>query len=245
MAPPVAVLLAKGGMLDEFDLSSVRGGISGGAPLAPEIIELVHRRLGVLIKLGYGMSEAASVCHHVGDTWEDLKPQLGSTGVPLYGVELKIVSLDSAPGHVVKQGQEGEIVIRSPSVMSCYLNNQAATDEALSKDGWLRTGDIGKIDEKGFVWITDRLKEVIKVKGFQVSPSELEGVLCASPLVADAGVVSVFDAAQATELPRAYIVPADGNLLAQETEGMPALQRLAHEVKQWVESNTAHYKWYV
>lgn len=249
MAPPVAALLAKGALPDRFDLSSVKGGVSGGAPLAPDVIERVWRRLGFLIKLGYGMSEAASVCHQVGETWEDLRPQLGSTGVPLHGVELKIVALDAPAAEVVERGREGEILVRSPSVMSCYLNDRAATDEALSEDGWLRTGDVGKIDERGYLWITDRLKEVIKVKGFQVSPSELEGVLCASPLVADAGVVSVFDEAQATELPRAYVVPADASLLshgaAWEAGATSELRRLGAEVREWVEGKTAHYKWYV
>ncbi|EON67618.1 hypothetical protein W97_06761 [Coniosporium apollinis CBS 100218] len=248
MAPPVAVLLAKSPMLDDFDVSSVRGGVSGGAPLGSEVIETVHKRLGFPVKLGYGMSEAPSLCHQVGDTWEELQPQLGSTGVPLYGVEIKIVPSDSdGAGAVLKRGREGEILVRSPSVMSGYLNNGAATAEAFTQDGWLRTGDVGKIDDSGFLWITDRLKEVIKVKGFQVSPSELEAVLCASPLVADAGVISVFDAAQATELPRAYVVPTDTTLLTQhvlgETEASPELKRLGGEVRKWVEGRTAHYKW--
>lgn len=163
MAPPVGVLLAKSPMLNHYDLSSLKEGVSGGAPFPREIIEMIHKRLGILIKLGYGLSEAGSVCNQFGYTWEDMKPQLGNTGGPMYGVELKIISLDDA--KTMKRGEEGEILIRSGQLLNCYLNNKEATNESLDLDGWFHTGDIGKIDDKGFLWITDRLKEVIKVKG--------------------------------------------------------------------------------
>ena len=165
MAPPVGVLLAKSPMLEGYDLSSVKEGVSGGAPFPPEILELVYKRLGFLIKLGYGLSEAGSVCNQYGYSWDELRPQLGNTGAPLYGVEIKIVSLEDV-ATVLKKGSEGEILIKSGQLMNCYLNNKEATDEALDKDGWFHTGDIGKVDLNGCVWITDRLKEVIKVKGY-------------------------------------------------------------------------------
>jgi 4-coumarate--CoA ligase len=130
--------------------------------------------------------------------------------------------------------------------MTCYLNNKAATDEALDSEGWFHTGDVGKIDNKGHLWITDRLKDVMKVKGFQVSPSELENILCGSPSVADAAVYGFFDAALATELPRAYVVPSSRHLLAQCTPNgpkTPELQALAQEIKQLMEAKTVRYKW--
>lgn len=164
MAPPVGVLLAKSPMLDGYDLSSLKEGVSGGAPFPPEILELVYKRLGFLIKLGYGLSEACSVCNQFGYTWDELKPQLGNTGGPMYGVEIKIISLDDST-NIVKRNTEGEILIRSGMLLNCYLNNKEATDESLDKDGWFRTGDIGKVDGNDYLWITDRLKEVIKVKG--------------------------------------------------------------------------------
>lgn len=135
---------------------------------------------------------------------------------------------------------------RSPTNMTCYLNNKAATDEALDSEGWFHTGDVGKIDDHGHLWITDRLKDVMKVKGFQVSPSELENILCGSPSVADAAVCGLFDAGLATELPRAYIVPSSKHLVDQCTPNgpiTPELQALAKEVKKLVESKTVRYKW--
>lgn len=247
MAPPVAVILAKSPMLDGFDLSSIRAGVSGGAPLPSEIIELVYKRLGFLIKLGYGLSETGSVCNQVGKTWGELEPQLGNTGVPCYGNEIKICSIDD--GSTLPRGHEGEILIRNPCLMNCYLNNPTATSEALDSEGWFYTGDIGKVDKNGFVWITDRLKEVIKVKGFQVSPSELENILCGSPLIADAAVTGIFNSDEATELPRAYLVPADKRLAKMCAPGMsastPELVALGEEVKKLVESKTVRYKWYV
>ena len=153
--------------------------------------------------------------------------------------------------------------------MTCYLNNKVATDEALDKDGWFHTGDVGKIDANNQVWITDRLKDVMKVKGyeyvfassglacsfskhtkfcirFQVSPSELENLLCGSSSVADAAVTGVFDASLATELPRAYVVPSSKQLLAQCTQSneiTPELKALAAELKQLIEEKTVRYKW--
>lgn len=247
MAPPVAVILAKSPMLEGFNLSSIQGGVSGGAPLPTEIIELVYKRLGFLIKLGYGLSEAGSVCNQVANSWEELQPQLGNTGLPCYGVEVKIISIEDA--STLPVDQEGEILLRTPCLMNCYLNNPTATDEALDSEGWFHTGDIGKVDDKSFVWITDRLKEVIKVKGFQVSPSELENILCGSPLIADAAVTGIFNADEATELPRAYLVPTDKRLAGMCAPGMsattPELIALGEAVKKLVESKTIKYKWYV
>lgn len=164
MAPPVGVLLAKSPMLEGYDLSSLREGVSGGAPFPPEILEMVYKRLGFLIKLGYGMSEAGSVCNQFGYTWDDLKPQLGNTGAPVFGCQLRIISLDDST-KTLQRNAEGEILIKSGQLLNCYLNNKEATDESIDADGWLHTGDIGKIDSLGYLWITDRLKEVIKVKG--------------------------------------------------------------------------------
>lgn len=246
MAPPVAVILAKSPMIDGFDVTSLQGGVSGGAPLPTEIIELVHRRLGILIKLGYGLSETGSTSNQTGDTWEELEPQLGNSGIECHGVQIRIASVNN-PAEILKRNIEGEILVKSNLLMNCYLNNPQATAEVLTPDGWFRTGDVGKIDSKGYLWITDRLKEVIKVKGFQVAPSELENILCGSPNIADAAVSSIFDAAQASEFPRAYVVPADKSLLEQcgpgKTARTPGLDKLADEAKRLIEDKTIKYKW--
>lgn len=164
LAPPVAVILAKSPLLDGFDLSTVRSGTSGGAPLGVAIIEAVYKRLGFLIKLGYGLSETASVTSTLADTFEQYKPFAGATGVPCPSVEIKVISTDGS-GKLLEIEEAGEVLIRSPSLMNGYLNNEAATKEALDAEGWFHTGDVGKLDKAGNLSIVDRLKEVIKVKG--------------------------------------------------------------------------------
>jgi acyl-CoA synthetase (AMP-forming)/AMP-acid ligase II len=146
-------------------------------------------------------------------------------------------------------GTPGEILIRSPALMSAYLPTQglhssekpdmSVTMEHLTPDGWLRTGDIGTLDPDGTLCITDRIKELIKVRAYQVAPAELEAILCSSDAVADAGVVGVHDANEATEWPRAYVVAAD------QTKSEADLKILAQELKSIVESHAARYKWLV
>jgi acyl-coenzyme A synthetase/AMP-(fatty) acid ligase len=115
--------------------------------------------------------------------------------------------------------------------------DMSATLDALTPDGWFRTGDVGNINVEGKLSITDRLKELIKVRGFQVAPAELEAVLCSNDRVADAGVIGVYDAAEATEYPKAYVVPQGQGLSADE------LENLAMELKIFVEKRAARYKW--
>ncbi|GAA6001899.1 hypothetical protein JCM10207_002369 [Rhodosporidiobolus poonsookiae] len=236
-SPPVAVLLAKSPLVNGFDLSSVRGCTSGGAPLATSVIEQVYKRLGILIKIGYGLSETGGATQQQSMTWDDLSKQLGSCGPPYPNTEILIRSVET--GKPVQVGQEGEILIRGVSNTISYLNNPDATDESFTDDGWFCTGDIGKFDGQGCLYITDRLKELIKVKGFQVSPAELEDSLCASPLVQDAGVTSIYHAEHATEYPRAYVVPFDKDVLTDKKKG----EAFAHALRQHVEGKHAPYKW--
>lgn len=145
-------------MLDGYDLSTVLGGTSGGAPLGVSIIEDVYKRLGFLIKMGYGLSETASTSLVPGNNWEEYSEYLNASGQPLPSVELKIIDV-AGSGKTLKIGEAGEILIRSPSLMNGYLENPQATKEALDDDGWFHTGDVGKLDEKGNLYIVDRLKE--------------------------------------------------------------------------------------
>lgn len=151
-------------MLDGYDLSSVLGGTSGGAPLGTSIIHDVYKRLGFLIKMGYGLSETASTSLIPANTWEDYVPYIGASGQALPSVELKIIDVGGS-GKTLKQGEAGEILIRSPSLMNGYLGNPQATKESLDDDNWFHTGDVGTLDKDGNLFIVDRLKEVIKVKG--------------------------------------------------------------------------------
>ncbi|GAA5832122.1 hypothetical protein JCM11251_004247 [Rhodosporidiobolus azoricus] len=236
-SPPIAVLLAKSPLVNGFDLSSVRGCTSGGAPLATSVIEQVYKRLNILIKIGYGLSETGGATQQQSMTWDHLKSQLGSCGPAYPGTEIMIRSVET--GKPVNVGEEGEILIRSVSNTISYLNNPTATDESFTEDGWFCTGDIGKLDPQGCLYITDRLKELIKVKGFQVSPAELEDSLCASPLVQDAGLTSIYHQDHATEYPRAYVVPFDKEVLTNKKKG----EEFAHALRQHVEGKHAPYKW--
>ncbi|CEQ38933.1 SPOSA6832_00422, partial [Sporobolomyces salmonicolor] len=251
-SPPIAVLLAKSPMVDGFDLSSVRGCTSGGAPLATSVIEQVYKRLGVLIKIGYGLSETGGATQQQCMTWDEMKPQLGSCGAAYPATEIKIRSLSmSARRARSASGSSGFAPLgpwtagshycrrSSECCAISYLNNLEATRDSWTADGWFATGDIGKLDPQGNLYITDRLKELIKVKGFQVSPAELEDSLCASPLVADAAVTSVYHDDHATEYPRAFVVPVDKALLVP---GQHA-EEFAHALRKHIEGKHAPYKW--
>jgi 4-coumarate--CoA ligase len=200
-APPVAVALAKHPMVEGFDLTGVERFFSGAAPLGGEVAEAVARRLKCAAVQGYGMTELSPVSHAVprGQT------RAGSVGVTLPSTEIRIV----ADGQDMGTGVAGELWVRGPQVMAGYHNRPEATAATLTDDGWLRTGDLAEIDAEGFVYIRDRLKELIKVKGFQVAPAEVEAALLTSPMVKDAAVKGIADD-EAGEVPVAFVVPAEG-----------------------------------
>lgn len=124
----------------------------------------------------------------------------------------------STDGNEVPAGVAGEIWLKGPNIFKRYWNNPEGTANAFSSDGYLKTGDIGYVDKLGNFYITDRVKELIKYKGFQVAPAELEGLLATHPKVNDVAVIGIYDGAQATEIPRAYVVPAQGVRRGRETE---------------------------
>ena len=203
VAPPVAIALAKHPMVDKFDLSSIETLISAAAPLGVETAEAVGRRLGCRAVQGYGMTELSPMSHCVPPG--KLRP--GSVGVATPNTEWKIADPDT--GAALPVGDEGEVWVRGPQVMLGYLANPEATARSLTPEGWLRTGDLGVADDDGYLFIRDRLKELIKVKGFQVAPAEVEAELLAHPDVADAAVIGVADD-EAGEVPVAFVVPAPG-----------------------------------
>ena len=129
----------------------------------------------------------------------------GSVGLLVPGTEAKVVDPQSGAPLA---GEDGELLVRGPQLMAGYFDDPAATADSIDSEGWLHTGDLGHFDEDGYVFLVDRLKELIKVKGFQVAPAELESVLCAHPAVADAAVVGVPDE-RAGELPKAFVVAPD------------------------------------
>ena len=198
VVPPIALALAKHPLVDEHDLSSLRMIMSGAAPLGAELTERVASRIDVPVTQGYGMTELSPVTHLC--PLDRIKP--GSIGLPVPGTETRIVDPESG-----EDADRGELWIRGPQVMKGYLNNDDATAETITDEGWLRTGDIAEADEDGFLSIVDRLKELIKYKGYQVPPAELEAVLIDHPAVADCAVIGVPDE-EAGELPKGFVVVA-------------------------------------
>jgi acyl-CoA synthetase (AMP-forming)/AMP-acid ligase II len=201
VVPPVVVALGKHPLVEGRDFSSIRKLFSGAAPLAAETIERCTRRIGGVLQQGYGLTETSPATHVTSDVPAEIK--YGSIGAPVSNTECRVV--DPATQRDVEPGVDGEICIRGPQVMRGYLNRPDATRATIDADGWLHTGDIGHADQDGHFFIVDRLKELIKYKGMQVAPAELEGVLLSHPAVADAAVVPLQDE-DAGEIPRAFVV---------------------------------------
>jgi acyl-CoA synthetase (AMP-forming)/AMP-acid ligase II len=260
MAPPVAVMLAKAAVVEPYakegGFKTVVGAVTGGAPLGHEVVEEVYKRCGFRVRLGYGLSETCSTALQRGLGEKEMREGAGDTGLPHWGVEVMIADPEGG-GYARRKGEttrpaavdvEGEVLIRAPGLMSAYLPvgvftggkpDMSVTEDALTADGWFRTGDVGALSADGRLRITDRLKELIKVRAYQVAPAELEAVLCSSDMVADAGVIGVYDKSEATEWPRAFVVPRAG----RQNMSRADLERLAAQLKVLVEKRTAKYKW--
>ncbi len=200
--PPIVLALAKQPMVDDYDLSSVKQIFSGAAPLGADLAAEAAERVGCEVVQGFGMTELSPVSHATKEG--DYRP--GSVGITVANTECRLVDED---GNDVDTDGEGELWVKGPQVMKGYLNNDEATAATIDDDGWLHTGDVARIDDDGHVYIVDRVKELIKFKGFQVPPAELEALLVTHPAVADVAVIGVPDD-EAGELPKAYIVTKPG-----------------------------------
>ena len=201
LAPPIVLALAKHPLVDNYDLSSLQSIFSGAAPLDASLERACADRLDCEVMQGWGLTETSPVVTTNLNTPGGHRP--GSVGVPLPNTEMRVV--DPATGADVSRGETGELLVRGPQVMKGYLNAPEATAAMLDPDGWLHTGDLGTIDEQGYVFIVDRVKELIKYKGLQVAPAELEALLLSHPAVADAAVVR-FPDEEAGEVPKAFVV---------------------------------------
>ncbi len=223
LVPPIVLALAKHPLVDEFDLSAAKQVLSGAAPLGAELAAEASARIGCEVVQGYGLTETSPVTHAT--PMGGFKP--GSIGVLLPNTECRIVDPESEDDLGIDE--DGELWIRGEQVMQGYLNNPEATSVTIDGDGWLHTGDIGHVDEHGYYYIVDRLKELIKYKGFQVAPAELEALLIAHPAVADVAVVP-FPDEEAGEVPKAFVVLKEG------------LSVSADELRAHVAAHVAHYK---
>ena len=211
IVPPIALALAKHPAVEGRDLSSLDLIVSGAAPLGEELTAQVAERVGCHVIQGYGLTETSPVTHK--GSLDPAEDRTGSIGTPLPGTECRLVDPES--GDDVPAGGRGEVWIRGPQVMKGYLNNEEATKDTVDDDGWLHTGDIGVVDEAGCFQIVDRLKELIKYKGYQVAPAELEALIITHPEVSDVAVIGVPDE-EAGELPKAFVVPAGDDLDTDE-----------------------------
>jgi acyl-CoA synthetase (AMP-forming)/AMP-acid ligase II len=221
VVPPIVVALAKHPSVDNYDLKSLRCLFSGAASLGAGLTDAVRTRLGVSTRQGYGLTETSPAVHYTAPGTE--RP--GKAGLLMPNTECRVI--DPETGRDRGAGEPGELLLRGPQVMKGYLNNPEATARTLDADGWLHTGDICTMDADGYLTVVDRLKELIKVKGFQVAPAELEALLLKHPQVADVAVIPVPDD-DAGEVPKAVIVPRTG--------------LTADDVIAFVRAQVAHYK---
>ena len=221
--PPMVLALAKHPLVDEYDLSSLKQIFSGAAPLGADLADEAASRVGCEVVQGYGMTELSPVSHCTVEG--DFRP--GSSGVTISNTETRIV--DPETGEDQPVGERGELWVRGPQVMKGYLNNLEATADTIDSDGWLHTGDVAIVDEHDHVSIVDRIKELIKYKGFQVPPAELEALLVTYPKIADAAVIGVPDE-EAGEIPKAFVVLA------------PKTQLTLDELQEFVGQHVVSYK---
>ncbi|GAA3385742.1 AMP-binding protein [Cryptosporangium minutisporangium] len=226
-APPLVLALANAPEVDAYDLSSLRLAMSGAAPLDVEVAARATARTGVRIGQGYGMTEASPGLTFVADEEVGVLSS-GCVGRLVPNTEARLV--DPATGEDCDAEDcdaEGELWARGPQVMAGYLGNPAATAETLVEDGWLRTGDILRVDSDGVWWVVDRLKELIKYKGHQVAPAELEALLLTHPDVRDAAVIGV-PHSEGGEAPKAFVVgtPGEAELLSWVAERVAPYKRI-------------------
>jgi len=206
LAPPLVGFLASHPAVTPEHLTSVHTIFVGAAPAGQALINMFHKRAPkVRFREGFGMTEMAPAITFTRGNLEDTK---GSTGQLLPNTKMKV--LDLTTGEEMRAGETGELCFEGPQVMPGYFKNDQATAETLI-DGWLHTGDIGYFDENGHVFLVDRKKELIKVKGLQVAPAELENLIRSMTGVQDVAVIGIPDE-RAGELPRAYVVKADEKL---------------------------------
>jgi long-chain acyl-CoA synthetase len=223
IVPPIVLGLAMSPEVEKHDFSSVRFFFTGAAPLAPDPARRMVQRIGRPIIQGYGLTETSPVTH--------ANPMdaavLESIGTVVPGTEDKIVDLETGT-KTLADGEVGEICVRGPQVMRGYWNKPQDTADVI-RDGWFHTGDVGRRDDKGYVFIVDRKKEFIKYKGFGVGPAEVEAVLCEHPAVADAGVIGKANE-EAGEIPKAFV------------QLRPNAQATADEIIAFVKERISDYK---
>jgi acyl-CoA synthetase (AMP-forming)/AMP-acid ligase II len=213
LVPPLVLGLAKHPLVDSYDFSALRYVSCGAAHLSADLARACEARLGCVVKQGYGLAEASPVTHALPPDAE-IRPESSGRAIP--NTTFRVV--DPATGADVPAGERGELWIRGPQVMKGYWNDPAATDRALDADGWLRTGDVVRLDADEYLYVVDRLAEMIEVEGRAVAPTEIEALLLTHPDVMDVAVAPVpsNDPEQPGTVPKAFVVRAPGTNVTAE-----------------------------
>jgi acyl-CoA synthetase (AMP-forming)/AMP-acid ligase II len=201
LVPPIILALAKHPLVDKYDLSHLEWLLCAAAPLSADLQQACADRLKCEVVQGWGMTETS--CGATIIPFEPARNRAGSAGLLVPNQEMRVV--DYSTGEDLGPNQSGEIWLCGPNIMQGYLNQPEASRNTVDEDGWLHTGDIGYIDDDGYLYIVDRIKELIKYKGLQIAPAELEAVLLSCPAVADAAVIGRPDL-EAGEVPKAFVV---------------------------------------
>ncbi|KAJ3534681.1 hypothetical protein NM688_g7099 [Phlebia brevispora] len=235
LVPPLLTFLARHPLVDKYNLASIRRVVAGAAPVIPAMFDQCSERFAkrgfkIYPGGGYGMSETSGIVSLLSGV--EFDQNKGSVGPLMPNMEGRLVGDD---GDDVPIGSPGEIWLRGPNIVKQVAAECNSIHCTFTPDGWLMTGDVGVRNEGGFMWIVDRKKELIKYKGFQVAPAELEAILSDHPGVTDSGVVGIFSEEEGTELPRAYVVPKDLELLKKPNS-------LPQDVQEWLKGRVAHFK---
>lgn len=231
LVPSIVNRLVNDPLVAKYDLTSVKLIACGAAPLGEEVIKLLEKKLPWTgFRQSYGMTESCCCLTTHPPEFYSYK-YADSGGVLLASTVIKIVDLDS--GNELGPNETGEILAKGPQIAMGYLANQKETAETFGADGFLHTGDIGCVDHKGFIHIVDRIKEMIKVKGQQVAPADLEQLLLGHPAVEDCAVLGIPDD-RSSERPKAFVV------LKQTVSPNP---KIAKELLQYVKDRKIRYKW--
>jgi acyl-CoA synthetase (AMP-forming)/AMP-acid ligase II len=223
VVPPIVLALAKHPAVADHDLSSLRHVLSAAAPLDADLAAAASARIGsAVVVQGYGMTELSPATHLVPE--DDHHPAPGTVGKLLASTKARLVDPDT--GADVGVGEVGELWIAGPQVMRGYFGRPEETSATVDTDGWLHTGDLATVDENGYWFIVDRVKELIKYKGYQVPPAELEAVLLGHPEIADAAVIGRYNA-DGDEDPTAFVVRAAGSELDADAVMAYVAERVA------------------
>ncbi|KAH8430861.1 acyl--CoA ligase [Aspergillus melleus] len=240
LVPPILIRLLQDPNARKYDLSHVKAFTSGAAPIAEELLQKLENRYpGTGFKQGYGMTESCS-CITMHPPEKQSYRYAHRVGTIVANTEVKIV--DPETGRETGYNEPGEILARGPQIVMGYLDNEEATRKTFDAEGWLHTGDIGFMDEEGFLTITDRIKEMIKVKGIGVSPAELEDLLLGREDIEDAAVTAIPDD-YSGERPKAYVV-----LQSSERERLGSgfgLVDVGRDIIEYVRAKKVRHKWIV